>query len=614
MCGIVGYIGHQKSLPILIEGLRRLEYRGYDSAGCAVIENGEFQILRAEGKLHKLVERVQKLGSEFQATIGIGHTRWATHGKPNEQNAHPHHSKDFVLVHNGIIENHMTLKSELLEKGHQFQSETDTEVVCYLLQDHFEQGLSVFDSLCKTIAKIKGAFSLVISHRQDPTQIYVAKKGSPLVVGLKEGENFVASDIPALLPYTRDVVFLEDGEMAVLKSEGVKFYNFSGDEIQKPVHKIQWTMAQAEKGGFKHFMLKEIFEQPRVIADSLMGRISENAKRVELPELDPILKKFAAQDNFRLKIVACGTSYHAGLVAKYWIESLAKTPVDVELASEFRYREPLIDEKTLVIPITQSGETADTLAAVMMCLEKKSHVLAVCNVLESSVPRKAHETLYTHAGPEVGVASTKAFTTQLLVLYLLTLKLAEIKNTLSSDEIKNKVRAVLKLSSTIDSFLKSEQTKIKSIADMLAKKDRCYFLGRGVQYPIVLEGALKLKEISYIHAEGYAGGEMKHGPIALIEEGVPVIGVALQDKVYEKSLSNLQEVESRGAHVVALISKGDEALKNQFPYWIEIPKINEDLDPFLTTIPLQLLSYFVADKKGTDVDQPRNLAKSVTVE
>lgn len=615
MCGIVGYIGDQKAHPILIEGLKRLEYRGYDSAGLAFLANEEFQVARAEGKLCQLIQKISDDSIEYAQSVGIGHTRWATHGKPSEKNAHPHYSQDFVLVHNGIIENHLEIKNRLVEKGHTFFSETDTEVICHLIQDYFNADNSPQESIRLALQELRGAYSLVILNRLSPDEIVVVKKGSPLVVGLKEGETFVASDIPALLPYTREMVFLEDGEWAVLKKTGCEFFDFSGAPIQKESKIIQWTLAQAEKGGYKHFMLKEIFEQPRALSESLMGRIFKESLKVQLDDVEGLLDEMLARPGFQLQVVACGTSYHAGLVGKYWIEELARVPVNVELASEYRYRKPLVSEDTLTLAISQSGETADTLAAVEMSAAEGAKVLSICNVIESSIPRKSHQTLYTHAGPEVGVASTKAFTTQLCVLYLLALKLAEKKQTLSAEELGRKVKSLLTLPALIEDFLKTQADNLKELTDGFYKHDHCYFLGRGIQYPVVLEGALKLKEISYIHAEGYAGGEMKHGPIALIEEGVPVIGVALDDVVHEKTVSNLIEVQARGAHVTALVTEGaPEVYTDTFQNKVVLPKTEKDLYPFLSVVPMQLLSYYVADRKGTDVDQPRNLAKSVTVE
>lgn len=614
MCGIVGYIGHEQALPIVLEGLKRLEYRGYDSAGLAFLQDQNFEVIRAEGKLNQLVHKVYETPHTIHSSIGIGHTRWATHGKPSEINAHPHQSQDFALVHNGIIENHFEIKNQLQKKGHKFISETDTEVVCHLLQDYYDSGLNVFETILKTLSQLQGAYSLVILHKHSPDQLFAVKKGSPLVVGIQNEASLVASDVPALLQQTRQVVFLEDEEWAVLRKNKVDYYRFSGEPLTKQSTQIQWTLSQAEKGGYKHFMLKEIMEQPRAIADSIMGRIDADKAQVVMPEIDEWLSQIVNKPHFNLQIVACGTSYHAGLVGKYWIESLAKVSVQVELASEFRYRDPLVNENTLLIAISQSGETADTLAAVEMSLKAGAQVLSICNAIESSIPRKAHRTIYTHAGPEIGVASTKAFTTQMVILYLLTLKLSELRKTILPEKLSSLVHEFLELPSKIEGFLKWANPRVLEMAELIRRYQHCYFLGRGTQYPIVLEGALKLKEISYIHAEGFAGGEMKHGPIALIEENTPVVGIVLKDSVYEKNLSNLIEVEARGAQVFALISKGDEELKNKFKYTLELPWVSLPLQPFLSVLPLQLLAYHVADRKGTDVDQPRNLAKSVTVE
>lgn len=611
MCGIVGYIGSKMAEPILIEGLRRLEYRGYDSAGLAFSEDQKFAVIRAQGKLGNLIEKLKNAPSK--ASVGIGHTRWATHGKPSEANAHPHQSSDVVLVHNGIIENYLTLKKDLLSKGFTFASETDTEVVCHLIQDHLNSGLGFSDAFRKMLAGIRGAFSFVVLHRKTPDRIFVAKKGSPLVVGVKAGESFVASDIPALLGHTRDVFYLEDGEMAVLAREGVEFYDFAGKKLAKQSHHIQWTAAQAEKGGYKHFMLKEIMEQPRALADTIMGRIDQADNSVKFDGAEVLLKEVADDAKVKLQIIACGTSWHAGLLGKYWIESLAKIPTAVDLSSEFRYRDPLVDKNTVLVPISQSGETADTLAALKDSKARGARVLSLCNVIEASIPRASDATLYTYAGPEIGVASTKAFVTQMSVLYMMALKLAALKGTLSKDELAARVQALVELPNLVKAFLR-DMKGIEALSEKIIRSDHCYFLGRGLEYPVVLEGALKLKEISYVHAEGYAGGEMKHGPIALIEEGIPVLAVAVKDALYDKMVSNVEEVVARGARVIVLASEGDTELKQKFSDVIEIPKTHPDLMPFLTVIPLQLLAYHAADRKGTDVDQPRNLAKSVTVE
>lgn len=612
MCGIVGYIGDKSAEPILIDGLRRLEYRGYDSAGFAFLENEKIHVVRAEGKLDNVLPKLRALSS--QATVGIGHTRWATHGKPSEVNAHPHQSKDVVLVHNGIIENHLEIKNTLSAKGFHFVSDTDTEVVCHLIQDHLNCGDTFLKAFQNVLLTVRGAFSFVAIHRNDPHHIYAAKRGSPLVVGEANGASFVASDIPALLNHTREMYFLEDGEMVVLSRDGVQFSDFNGVSVQKKRHHIAWTAAQAEKGGFKHFMLKEIMEQPRALSDTLRGRIDQTHGDVHFEGAESVLQKFTANPQAKLQIVACGTSWHSGLLGKLWIESLARMTVNVDLASEFRYRDPLVDQNTLLIAISQSGETADTLAAVQEGKKRGATVLSICNVIESSIPRASHATLYTYAGPEIGVASTKAFITQMAVLYLLALKLAKLRRVLGKTEMAERLQMLVELPSLAESFLQKLNTQVEGMSEKICRKEHCYFLGRGLELPIILEGALKLKEISYVHAEGYAGGEMKHGPIALIEDGTPVVAVMIRDALYEKMQSSVEEILARGAQVFSLISADDETLAKKFPEHIRVPKTHPDLHPFLAVLPLQMLSYQVADKKGTDVDQPRNLAKSVTVE
>ena len=611
MCGIVGYVGTKAAEPILIDGLRKLEYRGYDSAGLAFLQDGQFNVVRAQGKLGALVERLK--GHAWPATIGIGHTRWATHGRPSEANAHPHQSRDVVLVHNGIIENYLTLRSDLAKMGHTCSSETDSEVVCHLIQEHLNSGKNFMVAFQTALAQIRGAFSLVIMHRASPDRIYIAKRGSPLVVGLADGETLIASDIPALLAHTQDMIFMEDGEMGVVTAKGAEFFDFAGLAIAKTPKRITWNLAQAQKGGYKHFMLKEIMEQPQIFADTLRGRFDQSAAWISFDkDADNLLNDFVKSGN-TLQIIACGTSWHAGLVGAYWIESLARIPVKVDLASEFRYRKPLVGEKTLVVPISQSGETADTLAAVDESKSLGSKILAICNVIEASIPRRAGATIYTNAGPEIGVASTKAFLTQMAVLYLLALKLAALKGLMPQADLAPRLQAFVELPTLMDKVTKNTSVLTK-IVEKLHKKEHAYFLGRGIQFPIALEGALKLKEISYIHAEGYAGGEMKHGPIALIEDDVPVVAMVLQDALYEKMVSNIEEVRARGAQVFPVISEDDDRLRKMFPEAMLIPKTHPDLLPFLSIIPLQLLSYLTADRKGTDVDQPRNLAKSVTVE
>lgn len=611
MCGIVGYIGSSPASNILVDGLRRLEYRGYDSAGLAFINGADFEIVRAPGKLSELVKKIQ--GKNLPATQGIGHTRWATHGKPSENNAHPHHSRDVALVHNGIIENYLALKDKLVKKGHKVVSETDSEIIAHLVQDYLDGGKKFNDALYAALADLRGAFSLVLMHRQDKNRIYAVKKGSPLVVGIGGGENLVASDVPALLSYTQEMIFLEDGEVACLEREQVTFTDFTGKPKEKQSRRINWTAAQAEKGGYKHFMLKEIMEEPRVFADTFLGRIDQAALSVTLGDADAFIKDYATQKDASIHIIACGTSYHSGLVGAYWLEALARVPVKVELASEFRYRTPLLTPQTLVIAISQSGETADTIASLAEARKCGAKILAICNVVESSIPRQADATIYTHAGPEIGVASTKAFLTQMEVLYFLSLRLAGLKKSLTDSEIAVRVQALIELPILMQKTI-ALAPDILDVSEKIYRQHNCYFLGRGMQYPIALEGALKLKEISYIHAEGYAGGEMKHGPIALIEEDVPVVALLPRDGLHEKMLSNVEEVRARGASIIAITTGDDAHLDKNCLAVIRIPETHPDLLPFLTVLPLQLLSYHCADLKGTDVDQPRNLAKSVTVE
>jgi len=609
MCGIVGYVGNKNATNILLDGLKRLEYRGYDSAGVAVLQKGEVAIIRSEGKLHALEEKLDF--HPLKGFIGIGHTRWATHGRPSEMNAHPHRAGPVVLVHNGIIENHQKLRTALLKKGHTLKSETDTEIVAHLIQQHIYNGLSMQKSFQKALSEIEGSYALVVMNQNEPDRLYIARNGSPLVVGLGQKENFVASDIAALISYTRKVLFLEDKDAGVLTQEGLKLWDEKGKMVQRPIKEITWNRTMAEKGGFKHFMLKEIFEQPRVIADTILGRISKKRQKVLLEDIDKI---FGQKNPYnKIYIIACGTSYHAGLVGKYLIEEMARLPIVVDLASEFRYRHPLIDKKTLVIGISQSGETADTLAALKDAKRMGAKILSICNVVDSSIPRLSDVTLYTRAGPEIGVASTKAFTTQIVVLLLLALSLGQWTKKLSPKDFSEALSELLHLPDRMEKVLKSTQSLV-SIAERYKNQTSFLYLGRGINFPIALEGALKLKEISYIHAEGYAAGEMKHGPIALIDEGMPVVVVIPQDSTYEKILSNIEEVRARGGHVIALGNLGDKILPTKSQDIIWVPKAPWYITPLLMTIPLQLLAYDVADKKGTDVDQPRNLAKSVTVE
>ncbi len=614
MCGIVGYIGDREATEVLIDGLRRLEYRGYDSAGVAVLE-GEGRSIhtaRAEGKLKELEKKIAK--EPLTGKTGIGHTRWATHGRPSETNAHPHRAGDVVLVHNGIIENHQKLRAYLAKKGHTFKSETDSEIAAQLIQQRLFDGLSMENAFRKALSEIEGSYALVVMNQKEPDCLYVARNGSPLVLGMGKNENFVASDIAALIHYTKKVVFLEDKDFGVVTREGVRIFEESGRVAKRPVKTVTWSRTTAEKGGYKHFMLKEIFEQPQVVADTLLGRISEKQQKIILENVDSL---FGAKNRpipfDKIFIVACGTSYHSGLVGKYLIEEMSRLSIQVDLASEFRYRNPLIDKRTLIIGISQSGETADTLAAMADAKRKGAKLLSICNVIESSIPRLSHATLYTRAGPEIGVASTKAFTTQLTVLLLLALYLGNRTKALATKDFQAALKELVKLPDRLERILKSAD-EVASIAVRHNKRSSCLYLARGANFPIALEGALKLKEISYIHAEGYAAGEMKHGPIALIDEGMPVVVVIPQDHVYEKVLSNIEEVRARGACVIAIGNTGDKILPQKAQEVILVPKAPWYLTPILMSVPLQLLAYHIADKKGTDVDQPRNLAKSVTVE
>ncbi|MEZ4705356.1 MAG: glutamine--fructose-6-phosphate transaminase (isomerizing) [Bdellovibrionota bacterium] len=607
MCGILGYVGEKQAAQILIEGLRKLEYRGYDSAGIAVFDRGDFSVYRSKGKINHLAEKIQ--GQSIQGTVGIGHTRWATHGRPSDENAHPHRSKDLVLVHNGIIENHVEIKQELKERGCSFSSETDTEVIPHLIESFVEQGHSLEDALYLCISKLKGAFAIAVFSKKDPSKIYAAKNASPIILGLGEGENFISSDIPAILDHTRNVVIMEDGEVAMIDRNRYWITDFDRNPIDRSPKTITWSRIAAEKEGYKHFMLKEIFEQPRAVADTLRGRIDENAY---LPELSEISNRgLDAID--RIVMIACGTSWHAALVARYWMEEMLRIPVEVEVSSEFRYRKPVLHQHTLVIPISQSGETADTLAAMEHVKSSGARLLAICNVIDSSIARKSDDVLYTHAGPEIGVASTKAFMTQLTVLALLTLHMAKVRQSISRDQLCQWTRQLLHLPSLIETSL-VEHEHIEQVASSFVSASDFLYIGRGTSYPIALEGALKLKEISYIHAEGYMGGELKHGPIALIDQDLPVVALVSGGHTYEKMLSNIEEVKARGAKVISVAQVGDQNVQEQSSSVLSIPEVSDFLRPMLEVVPLQLLSYYIAEKRGCDVDQPRNLAKSVTVE
>ncbi len=619
MCGIVGYIGPRPSIPVLMEGLKRLEYRGYDSAGIAWIEeNKGLSIIRAKGKLAAL-DRLLDGVRDKRTFIGLGHTRWATHGEPSEANAHPHMDcrKEIVVVHNGIIENYYSLKSELERKGHKFLSDTDTEVLAHLIEDALYKRVndSLKDALIDALKQVKGAYALGVIWTKEPDTIVAARRQSPLVIGTTIDETFIASDIPPILPYTNKLIFLDDMEMAELKRGKIQVYSLpDGDKIEKEPHIINWDASMAEKGGYRHFMLKEIYEQPQAISNTIGGRILMEDGRVlfekGLEFLEDLIKRIEA-----INFIACGTSWHAALIAKYWFEKWTGLPVHVDLASEFRYRELLLTDKWLTIPISQSGETADTLAGLRIAKELKSPSVAICNVVGSTMTREADGTIYTHAGPEIGVASTKAFTSQLTALYLLGLSLGEKRGRLSRKAVSQKIMTLLSVPGLIENRLKIWQQEAKGLSQIFSRHSNFLYIGRGLQYPVALEGALKLKEISYIHAEGYAAGEMKHGPIALIDKDMPVVCLAPKDHVYEKIISNIEEVRSRQGIIIAIGDKQDDALQSLAQYVINVPHPeDDDVLPFLYTVPLQLIAYEIAVERGCDVDQPRNLAKSVTVE
>ncbi len=606
MCGIVGYIGRDDALTVLLDGLRRLEYRGYDSAGIAVVVRGELKVVRAQGKLRDL-ERHLLNRHEFTSTFGVGHTRWATHGKPSEENAHPHCSGPIALVHNGIIENYLELRERLEAMGYTFSSETDTETIAHLIRHHYRGDL--FEAVSKATKELVGSYALAVISKKEPDVLVGVRCDSPLIVGLGEDEFFLASDIPAVLPYTRRMVLLENHQSVRIDRRGVRVFDETGAEVKPKVSLIDWSPAVAEKGGYKHFMLKEIFEQPRAISDTLKGTYSLEEGKIFLPSsgLDEISKITG------IRVVACGTSWHAGLVGKYLIERWAKIPVETEIASEFRYREPLMDENTLVICISQSGETADTLAALRLSKEMGAKTLAVANVVGSSIVREAHGVIYTHAGPEIGVASTKAFTTQIVVMTLLAIYLGSKRGVIPPHKARELLKALLQTPRLVKKALET-QDAIEEMAHAYMKKEHFLYLGRGIAYPLALEGALKLKEISYIHAEGYPAGEMKHGPIALIDEKMPVVVVAPEGRVLEKTLGNMEEVRSRGGTLIAVAQEGSDKVRTVAHQVLEMPRVAEEFAPVVYSVPLQLLAYHIADKKGCDVDQPRNLAKSVTVE
>jgi len=611
MCGIVGYVGEQQSAPILVSGLKKLEYRGYDSAGLAVVNGGKLGVVRASGKLVNLEARI---GSEPpRGTLGIGHTRWATHGRPTDENAHPHSYDGVAVVHNGIIENHLELKAMLRAQGHVFASETDTEVFAHLIAAELRQGKELPEAVRAAVAQVRGTYGLAVVWAEDPTRLVATKDSSPMVVGLSEGQNFVASDVPALLEHTRDMVFLEEGDLAVLSRTRVDLYDRGGRAVQRPTRRIDWTPMMAEKGGYKHFMHKEIWEQPRALADTLRGRVL-------LSEGDVFFEGWSlgaeeVQRLPRITLLACGTSWHAALAGRAMIESLARIPVEVELASEFRYRDPLLAPGQLAVAVSQSGETLDTLCALREARARGARTMTVCNVVGSALTREAELTILTHAGPEIGVASTKAFTTQLATLYLLAVKLGRLRGTLDVARAQELLTQLTEVPKRLEEALQSEPA-VKRIARTYQGAQDFLFLGRGPMHPVALEGALKLKEISYIHAEGYAGGEMKHGPIALIDEKLPVVVIAPREPhtPYEKMLGNIEEVRARGGKVIALIDEEDTVAEGLADDVVRLPASPALLAPIVAAVPLQLLAYHVADLRGNDVDQPRNLAKSVTVE
>ncbi|HXE32835.1 MAG TPA: glutamine--fructose-6-phosphate transaminase (isomerizing) [Verrucomicrobiae bacterium] len=621
MCGIVGYIGPKKVVPVIIEGLRKLEYRGYDSAGIAVVtKDGKLEIRRAPGKLRNLEEVIHK--SPIEGTYGIGHTRWATHGRPTEENAHPHRdcTGQIVVVHNGIIENYLELKEQLQREGHKFVTETDTEVVAHLVEKNSQSGAPLEDAVRKSLKELRGIYSLVFLSARDPHKIVAARIGPPSVIGLGDGEYFVASDIPALLEHTRQIFFLADGDIAVLTQNGVRVMDHDGRPVDRPAHHVAWDPIMAEKGGYKHFMQKEIFEQPRAVRDTLLGRISQDTGKVFLDEMQISEQQFREFEQVR--IVACGTSWHSALAGKFMIERLARLQVEVDYGSEFRYRDPILDSKTLTVCISQSGETADTLAAQREAKLKGSPTLAICNVMGSMITREAAGTIITHAGPEIGVASTKAFTAQLAALLLLASYLGQIRGKLTPAAAVKLMQEFTRIPHKMETILQADESGFyENLARQFFRYTDFLYLGRGIHYPIALEGALKLKEISYIHAEGYPAGEMKHGPNALIDENLPVVVLATRNDNdpesvtrYEKSVSNIKEVKARDGIVISIATEKDHLAREASDHIIELPTAPEILAPLLEIIPLQLLAYHIAVRLGCDVDQPRNLAKSVTVE
>ena len=609
MCGIVGYVGDRQAAEFLLDGLSKLEYRGYDSAGIAVYDNGSIRVEKSVGRLSALRDKIK--GNVPIGNIGIGHTRWATHGRPSDVNAHPHVDchNDFAIVHNGIIENYLSLKEELIEKGHVFKSETDTEVVVHLLEEVYNGDFVV--AVREVLRRIEGSYALVFMSRKHPDMLVCTKQDNPLIIGLGEGENYIASDIPAIISRTRRTYIMGDGELAVVRKDGIEITDRKGDPVSKKVFEVTWNAEAAEKGGYEHFMLKEIHEQPKAVRDTMSQRITSDKKSISFEELSwtpEYLNSFN-----KIYIVACGTAYHAGLVGKYYIEKMARVMVEVDVASEFRYRDPIVDDKTLLIVVSQSGETSDTLAALKESKRRGAKTLAITNVVGSSIAREADQVVYTWAGPEIAVASTKAYTTQLVLFFMLALYMTEIKGMIAPKRTAELVEHLQEIPSQISEIL-SDVDPIKTFAKQYGFNEDVFYIGRGLDYSVSLEGALKLKEISYIHAEAYAAGELKHGTLALIVEGVPVIALATQRNVYEKTLSNIKEVKARDAVVIGIAAEGDTELKKYVDHVMHVPASDEFIMPILSVIPLQLLAYYAAITRGCDVDKPRNLAKSVTVE
>ncbi|MGH7266947.1 MAG: glutamine--fructose-6-phosphate transaminase (isomerizing) [Candidatus Rokuibacteriota bacterium] len=612
MCGIVGYIGPQSAMGIILAGLKRLEYRGYDSAGVAVIADGVLQVRRSPGKIRNLETLLRD--RPVDGPVGIGHTRWATHGRPSEENAHPHTdcTGSIVVVHNGILENYLPIKRELQAEGHTFKSETDTEVVAHLVEKHWADAGGLEEAVRRTLRQLRGAYAVGIVSDRAPDALVAAKTGAgAVVIGLGEGEYFVASDIPAILSHTRDVIVLEDDEMALVGQNGVKLSTLAGRPVERAVTRIVWDPIMAEKGGYRHFMLKEIYEQPRAITDTFRGRVSAETGECFLPDLNLTAEELRAFS--RVVLVACGTSYHAALVGRQLLERLAGVPTEAEIGSEFRYRDPLVGPETLVVAISQSGETADTLGAVKTARAKGAPVVAICNVVGSALAREAHGVVYTHAGPEIGVASTKTFTATITACYLLALHLGRVRGTLSRDAARARIQELAEVPRLVEAALAQDEALADLARHLFQRRDFLY-LGRGLLYPIALEGALKMKELSYVHAEGYPAGEMKHGPIALIDEAMPVVALMPRDSTYDRMIANIEEVRARDGIVVAVAQEGDEAIREKAAHVITTPPVAELLSPIVLTIPLQILAYHVAVRRGCDVDQPRNLAKSVTVE